>query len=162
MARYQISPNTTDKIRGVVTVNYELLDSVKCKDNHELVPKSVNLRNLSIELQSLNKYNYKSKPRHFFEQIQKLGASQTNNCLTLQSYIDLIYNQLENLAYLDNDKFQSEELLMQLACNVHEYFQHYGKYSEMGYYLGKIIGWYRAYPVDRQINVDMANNVNSI
>ena len=159
MLRYNIKPNTVDKVLGTTKVSYELLDSIYCKDIHEILNKDYNFKNLSIELSSLNKNNYKFKPRNLINEIQKIAFNQANNCPALTKYADLFYNQIELLDYLNNDKYNSEELLSEAKIHKNDYFMHFGNYSRMGYYVGQLLGWYRVYPYEDKMKAEMTRKV---
>jgi hypothetical protein len=161
MYKFDIKPNHTDKKRKKIIVNYELLDSIKCEDVHQLVGKNFNFRNLSYEMSTLNRYNYLLKPRIFVSELQKIASHQATNCPALSNYINLFYTQTENLEYLNNHQFNAQKILHQAKKYKQRFMIHYGKYKKMGYYLGKLFGWFVGYPHSSIVNELKINSLMS-
>lgn len=159
MYKFNIKPTYVDKHQRKIIQNYDLLDSIKCKDVHLLINKKYNLKNLSYELANLNQYNYKLKPRFLISNLQSIASTQAINCPALMNYINLFYSQIENLDYLNNDDFNSSELLTHSLKYKMKYFKYYGKYNKMGYFLGKLLGWFRGYPQSDSVNQIKLNSV---
>ena len=73
MTKFNIRPNYTNKIKGKIIINYEVLDPIECRDIHKQVSKDCNFRNLASELSTINKHNYKRKPSSIIQQLQKIA-----------------------------------------------------------------------------------------
>jgi hypothetical protein len=97
-------------------------------------------------MSTLNKYNYLLKPRIFITELQRIASNQATNCPALTYYINLFYTQTENLEYLNNQHFKARKILDKAKRYKENFIINYGKYRKMGYYLGKLFGWYIGYP----------------
>jgi hypothetical protein len=159
MYKFDIKPNFKDKKRKKIIVNYELLDSIKCEDVHQLIDKNFNFKNLSYEMSTLNRYNYLLKPRIFVTELQRIASNQATNCPALTNYINLFYKQTENLEYLNNQQFKAHKILYQVKKYKQYFMINYGKYKKMGYFLGKLFGWFIGYP---QSNILQELKINSL
>ena len=136
--------------------------SIQCNSYHSTLTNPVYLDDLYKETQAITKETYKLAPKGIIKTLKKIMLEVGNECVNIIEYIDYFNDKLKKQTFLTEKDYHSPWLLLQVLSFRSKFKNSWGKFIQMGHYLGDLFAWVKIYSPKKNVLTKMLKKKKSL